>query len=309
MDQPARMRQRCSARSPSDRNAPAIARASALTELGSHVSPSNIDLARAGLSDPDPMVRIGALDMLEGVPPAQLWPLVSPLLSDPSRGVRIRAASLLAAVPTAKPACRRPRALRARRSRVHRRAAAQRRRPEARATLGKFLRAARAVADAEAEYKAALRLSPQFAPAAVNLADLYRQLGRDGEGERVLRAAIATSPRDAGAAPRAWPGAGAAQAARRGARRIAPRRRARARSGPIRLCLRGGAAFERPRRRGDDGAEGELARTRTIATPCWRSSASAVTPETSIPRSNTPSGWRGSNPGLTEAWPASSEEP
>ena len=46
-------------------------------------------------------------------------------------------------------------------------------------------------AEAEAEYKAALRLSPQFTPAAVNLADLYRQLGRDGDGESVLRAAIA----------------------------------------------------------------------------------------------------------------------
>ena len=53
----------------SDRNAPAIARAGALRELGSRLSPSNIDLARRGLADPDPMVRIGALDMLEGVPP------------------------------------------------------------------------------------------------------------------------------------------------------------------------------------------------------------------------------------------------
>ena len=35
-------------------------------------------------------------------------------------------------------------------------------------------------------------------PAAINLADLYRQLGRDGEGESVLRAAIVASPKDAG---------------------------------------------------------------------------------------------------------------
>ena len=54
------------------------------------------------------------------------------------------------------------------------------------------------VADAETEYKTALRLSPQFAPAAINLADLYRQLGRDGEGEGLLRAAIEASSRDAG---------------------------------------------------------------------------------------------------------------
>ena len=39
--------------------APAIARASALSELHSRVSPANIELARKGLADPDPMVRIG----------------------------------------------------------------------------------------------------------------------------------------------------------------------------------------------------------------------------------------------------------
>jgi len=42
-----------------------------------------------------------------------------------------------------------------------------------------------------------LRLSSQYAVAAVNLADLYRQLGKDGEGENVLRASIANSPRAA----------------------------------------------------------------------------------------------------------------
>ena len=61
---------------------------SALTELAPSLSPANGNLARDGLSDPDPMVRIGALDMLENAPANQIWPLVSPLLSDPVRGVR-----------------------------------------------------------------------------------------------------------------------------------------------------------------------------------------------------------------------------
>src|SRR5262249_55946124 len=84
-----------------DPNAPAFARASALTELAPYVSPANINLARSALADPDPMVRIGALDMLANVSAAQIWPLVSPLLADSNRGVRIRAVALLAAVPTA----------------------------------------------------------------------------------------------------------------------------------------------------------------------------------------------------------------
>ncbi len=177
---------------------PAIARASALSELQSRVTPDNIDLARKGLADPDPMVRIGALEMLDGLPGDRIWPLVSPLLSDSSQGVRIRAASLLAAVPTAnQPASDRASFERAATEFV----AAQRfnaDRPEARSTLGNFYVSRGLTADAEIEYKSALRLSPQFAPAAINLADLYRRLGRERDGSNVLRTTIALSRPDAG---------------------------------------------------------------------------------------------------------------
>jgi Flp pilus assembly protein TadD len=162
------------------------------------VSPANIELARRGLADRDPMVRIGAMDMLAGVPPEQVWAPVAPLLSDPVRGVRMRAALLLAAVPAA----RQPPADRARFESAAAEFVAARRlnadRPEERATLANFYSRRGLAAEAETEYKAALRLSPQYAPAAINLADLYRQIGRDGEGEGVLRAAIAQSPQDAG---------------------------------------------------------------------------------------------------------------
>jgi predicted CXXCH cytochrome family protein len=181
-----------------DEHAPDVARASALGELASRVSPANLDLARRGLGDRDPMVRIGALDMLARVPPEQVWAIAAPLLSDPVRGVRMRAALLLGAVPPP----RQPIAARAPFERAAAEFVAARRlnadRPEERATLGSFYARRDLTAEAETEYKAALRLSPQYAPAAVNLADLYRQVGRDGEGEGVLRAAIARSPQDAG---------------------------------------------------------------------------------------------------------------
>src|SRR5262249_40550254 len=181
-----------------DGNAPAFARAGALSELGSRPSPATVALARTALADPDPMVRIGALDLLANLPPVQLWPLVSPLLSDSSRGVRIRAASLLAPVPSAsQPAADRERFEQAAAEFI----AAQRLnadRPQARSALGNFLAQRGRSDEAEAEFKAALRLSPQYAPAAINLADLYRQLGRDAEGESVLRAAITLSTQDAG---------------------------------------------------------------------------------------------------------------
>jgi predicted CXXCH cytochrome family protein len=181
-----------------DRDTPAIARASALAELTPYMSPANISLARSGLADPDPMVRIGALDMLANVPPAQLWPLAAPLLSDSNRGVRIHATALLAAVPSASPpATDREAFERAAAEFI----AAQRLnsdRPEARSTLGNFYTRRGLTRDAEAEYKAALRLSPQYVPAAINLADFYRQTGRDSKGEAILRTALSASPQDAG---------------------------------------------------------------------------------------------------------------
>jgi predicted CXXCH cytochrome family protein len=181
-----------------DGNAPAIARASALSELGTRATPATLSLARAAITDPDPMVRIGALDMLENAPLEQRWPIASPLLSDPIRSVRIRTASILGDVPSARLSAND-------RGRFDRAAeefiAAQTfnlDRPEARSTLGAFYARRGRTAEAEAQYKAALRLSPQFIGAAINLADLYRQTGREDAGEKVLRAAINTVPDDSG---------------------------------------------------------------------------------------------------------------
>ncbi len=182
----------------SNGNTPAYVRAGALAELNAFVSPANLDLARKGLADPDPMVRIGALDMLEGIQVEGLWPLLSPLLSDSVRGVRLRAVSLLAAVPTS----RQPPADRDRFDRAAAEFIAAQRfnadRPEARTALGSFYAHRGQTAEAEAEFSAALRLSPQFAPAAINLADLYRQRGRDAESIKILEDTIVAAPRDAG---------------------------------------------------------------------------------------------------------------
>jgi len=57
----------------------------------------------------------------------------------------------------------------------------------------------RQFAKAEAAYRAALDLQPDFTQAAVNLADLYRIQGRDADGEKTLRQALALEPQNAAA--------------------------------------------------------------------------------------------------------------
>ena len=130
------------------------------------------------------MVRIGALDMLEGAPAG------AALAAGRRRSCPIR----FVACASARPRCWRrfrrqvslpPTASASSAPRPNSSPPSastptgrRRARRSATSTPG-----AACTAEAEAEYKAALRLSPQYAPAAVNLADLYRQLGRDAEGE------------------------------------------------------------------------------------------------------------------------------
>ena len=177
-----------------DPKASAFVRASALQELTAFQSAETAAAVGEALADSDPLVRLAALDHLEIGQPAQLWPIVGPLLDDPVRGVRVRAALLLGGTPDRElsPVDR------ARLARVEKEFMATQRlnadRPEGRAVLGRYYARAGELAKAEKEYRAALRLSPHFTPAAVNLADLYRQSGRDDDGVAVLREALKLSP-------------------------------------------------------------------------------------------------------------------
>ncbi len=176
---------------------PAIGRASAYAELGPLLVPALLEDVRRGLADSDPLVRIGALRSLQPLPVQSRWALAAIVLADPARAVRIEAARLLA---DALPAQLAP----AERATFDRAAAdfvaAQRLnadRADSRTALGTFFAMRGDAAGAEAEYRSALRLDPQYAIAAINLADLYRAQRRDSEAEPVLRAAIAEAPRDA----------------------------------------------------------------------------------------------------------------
>jgi predicted CXXCH cytochrome family protein len=179
-----------------DGTQPPIVRATAVATLDASASRAALDAVARSLRDPNALVRLGALQSLAGIPPNVRLPLVAPLLSDPLRALRIEAASLIAGVP-------------ADQLRTDERAAFERAagefvetqlynadRPEARVNLGTFYGSRGDVMKAEDEFKAAIRLDPSFLPAYVNLADLLRVLGRDSDGERVVRQALEIAPRN-----------------------------------------------------------------------------------------------------------------
>jgi Flp pilus assembly protein TadD len=179
-----------------DASAPAIARATALAELGDSDSRPALPAIEQNVRDPDPLVRSAAARMLLVLDPVERLRIGGPLLEDPVRAVRIHAARALAdAAVDALPSAQRDR-LRAGFDEYVASQHAAAERPEAHVNLGMFYTERGAPADAEREYRTAIRLQPAFTAAYVNLADLYRTQGREREAEATLRDGLAHVPGD-----------------------------------------------------------------------------------------------------------------
>ncbi len=70
-------------------------------------------------------------------------------------------------------------------------------RPEAHLNLGLIATALGEPALAEQSYRTALELDPRFTPARANLADLFREQGRETDAEAELKAGLAADPDNA----------------------------------------------------------------------------------------------------------------
>jgi len=180
-----------------DASHPAIVRATALAQLNASDSQRGLETFAEGLRDPNPLLRLAALQSLANAPLAARGSLAAPLLSDPLKALRLEAVRVLAPVPADQ--------LNAEQRAAFERASteyvASRRynadRADARVDLGTFYANRDDAAKAETEFKAGIGLDPNFVPAYVNLADLYRARGRDAEGERILREGLKVAPKNA----------------------------------------------------------------------------------------------------------------
>ena len=176
---------------------PQIVRATAATLAGPHVRPQSLPAARRLLGDFDPGVRIAALGLLAPFEPAARVQAAAPLLDDPVRGVRVESARVLADVPDD----RLTPAQRASREKALDEYVASLRQdadwPAANASLGNLRMRQGRAEEAIAAYQRALSLDERFTGAYVNLADAYRVLGREAEGEKLLRRSLALLPRSA----------------------------------------------------------------------------------------------------------------
>ena len=173
---------------------PAIIRATAISLLRPWFDDRSAPIVINSLHDPDPLVRLAAIDVIAILPAKDRAPLLMPLLSDGIRSVRIAAARAVTDVSdlslSADERDQRNRAL----SEWERVQQFNADTAGGRINLGAYYAEKGDLARAKEQYEAARRLEPYFAPAAVNLADLYRMQGDDAAGERVLREAIGRTP-------------------------------------------------------------------------------------------------------------------
>jgi tetratricopeptide (TPR) repeat protein len=180
-----------------DPRQPGIVRASALHRLGSFLGQRTLPAISNGLGAPDPLVRAASAQALAGADARTRARLLPRLLDDPVREVRMEAARSLAGDAEAGLA---PDERAAFDNALAEWVAGQRfnaDRPEANTALGTLLALRGDPDGAEAAYRRAIQIDPSYVEAAINLADLFRALGRDSEAERTLRAALVHSPRSA----------------------------------------------------------------------------------------------------------------
>lgn len=180
-----------------DKSMAGIARAAALSRLAQQPTESVLAEAARQLGDVDPLVRRAAAESFEAVEPMQRWRVLMPLARDPSKSVRMQVAPMLAAVDLSSLPADQRTLLSALFDEYVIAMRANSDMPGNLLALGLFHTNRREARLAEAAYRGALRLDRQFIPAHLNLADLFRQMGREDEARATLDDALKLAPQAA----------------------------------------------------------------------------------------------------------------
>lgn len=176
-----------------DESLPAMIRASAVQQLQRFPNQYSLNNARVQLSSDDPLIRFAAVQVFEMVPRPQRKTYLWPLLDDPIKTIRFEATRLLVGLgindgsslgmqEAAKLSTAVDNYLAAVKSNADS--------PAGQMQLGILYQALNNFERAEAAYQQALVLEPNFIPALLNSADLYRQRQQDAQALPLLQRAL-----------------------------------------------------------------------------------------------------------------------
>ncbi|HKY61376.1 MAG TPA: multiheme c-type cytochrome [Gemmatimonadota bacterium] len=171
---------------------PEILEASALARLGSRPGAAPAGLIEAALSDPDPLVRLGAVLAAAGLEVEERLTLAGPALRDSVRGVRQEAARILASVPASALTGELRASFDRAAGEVLAGLAANEDRQWALLDRAAFQAALGDFQAAERSARAAIRLEPLQAQAWIALAEVQLLAGGEEPAERSLRQGLAT---------------------------------------------------------------------------------------------------------------------
>lgn len=175
-----------------DATRPVIARATALSLLAGY--DGSFETLSQALSATDPLLRRAAVEALANLPRDARVQHLAPLLNDNVLEVRLETAVALADLDVNQV----PQPLKEPLQRAQAEYVATQQlnadRPEAWVNLCNLYLRMRNVTQARLACQSALRLDPDYVPALVNQADLYRATGQDEKGEALLQEALTRLP-------------------------------------------------------------------------------------------------------------------
>jgi predicted CXXCH cytochrome family protein len=182
-----------------DPTQPEILRATAISESGRFPSEEAIPFLQVQLQAESPLMRAAAVYALEFLPASNRYALLQPLITDPSKLVRMNVAARLIDVNPQQLSPNDQGELRGLQQEYLDWLQLNGDTPEGLLSLGVFLAGQDQLENAERAYRQALRISPGFIPALMNLADLYRQSGMDDQAANLLQQALKLAPDSASA--------------------------------------------------------------------------------------------------------------
>ena len=176
---------------------PGIVRATALAMTGAEPSAATLRAIEQGVEDSDPIVRLAAIHALEAFPSEARLRGAFRLLRDPVRAVRIEAARVLVPLTNADLSDTQRTLLLDVLEEYVGAQMTNADHPSAHTNVGNVRLQQGNLGVAELAYRDALRIDSTFVPAHLNLADLYRALGSEGEARRTLEVGLDIAPNDA----------------------------------------------------------------------------------------------------------------
>ena len=174
-----------------------IVKATLLEQLSAFPSRESNRAAAGYLSHPDVLVRVGAIRSLRAAPPQFRWQLLAPLITDPSRSVRTEVAIALSTMSAEIPFTKID-LFTSLVSEYRESLAKSIDMPSTQTALGNLEMNLANPTLAKEAFAKALAIEPDYVPALLNLADLYRASGNEDLGVQFLQRALDFAP-DSGA--------------------------------------------------------------------------------------------------------------